>query len=231
MRAPNDLRGQTMVELSLVMPLFVMVLLGIVVLGIGVFFHQQLAAAAREGARFASVHSATANCPTTSSKAPEQSKVPAGFSVDFCDSYLQGWPKMTAHTRGHLFGLPASEVHLSACWSGYVDPDIPGSYDAPPPGEYTDPVTGTTTVENTEWSPCLIDGHDPSSALASIGCSAGMGRTDTASNLSDSDVANVANRVTVYVCYRWRPPLAGFLLIPNEVVLRAASTESIQRQQ
>jgi hypothetical protein len=58
-----------------------------------------------------------------------------------------------------------------------------------------------------------------------------MSRTDTASNLSDSDVANVANRVTVYVCYTWRPPLAGFLLIPNEVVLRAASTEPIQRQQ
>lgn len=231
MGSPHAARGQTMVELALVMPLFAMVLTGIVVLGVGVFYNQQLAAAAREGARFASVHSATADCPTTSSKPPEQSKVPAGFSVDFCDSHAQGWPKMTAHAKNHLFGLPASEVHLSACWSGYIDPDIVGSYDAPPPGEYTDPVSGSVTVENTEWSPCLIDGSDPSAALGSIGCSAGMSRTDTASNLSDSDVANVANRVTVYVCYRWHPPLAGFLLIPNEVVLRAASTESIQRQQ
>jgi len=225
----HRLRGQTLVELALVMPLFVMVLMGIVVLGVGVFYNQQLANAAREGARFASIHSATADCPTTSSLAPEQSKVPAGFSVAFCDSYQEGWPKMTAHAKDHLFGLPPSQVHLSACWSGYTSDT--GQHDAPPPGEYPDPVTGVPTPVNSTWAPCTIDGSDPSSALGSIGCAAGMSRTDTASNLSDSDVANVANRVTVYLCYRWRPPLAGFLLIPSEVVLRAASTESIQRQQ
>jgi hypothetical protein len=203
--------------------------MGIIVLGVGVFYQQQLAAAAREGARFASVHSATADCPTTSSVAPEQSKVPGGFSVDFCDSYQAGWPKMTAHAQSHLFGLPPADVHLSACWSGYVSDT--GQHDAPPPGVYPDPVTGAPTPVNSTWDPCLIDGSDPSSALESVGCTPGMSRTDTASNLSDSDVANVANRVTVYMCYRWRPPLAGFLLIPTEVVLRAASTESIQRQQ
>ncbi len=226
----RSLRGQTLVEMALVMPLFIMVLFGIVVLGTGIFYHQQLANAAREGARFASVHSATADCPTTSSKAPDFSKVPAGFSVNFCDSYQQSWPKMTAHTEAGLAGLSRTEVHVSACWSGYVD-SATGQYDAPPPGEYPDPVTGSPTPVNSTWTPCLIDGSDPSSDLGSIDCAAGMSRTDTASNLSDSDVANVANRVTVYVCYTWRPPLAGFLLIPNEVVLRAASTEPIQRQQ
>lgn len=227
MRSP---RGQTLVEMALVMPLFIMVLFGIVVLGIGVFYQQQLANAAREGARFASVHSATADCPTTSSKVPDYSKVPAGFSVDFCDSYTQSWPKMTPHTKAHIAGIPPANVHLSACWSGYVDSST-GQYDAPPPGEYPDPITGLPTPVVSTWAPCLIDGSDPSSALGSIGCEAGLARTDTASNLSDSDVANVANRVTVYVCYRWRPPMAGFLLIPNEVVLRAESTEPIERQQ
>jgi len=63
-------RGQTLVEMALLMPIFLMVLLGIIVLGTGVFYQQQLANAAREAARFASVHSATSDCPTTSSIDP-----------------------------------------------------------------------------------------------------------------------------------------------------------------
>lgn len=229
MAPSNERQGQTLVELALIMPVFLMVLLGIVVLGVGVFYNQQLANAAREGARYASVHSATSNCPTTSSLPPEQSKVPAGFSVDFCDSYNAAWPKMTAHAKSHLHGIPPSEVILSACWAGYVDQDT-NNYDAPPPGEYPD-ASGVPTPMNSAWSPCLIDGADPTGNLGGVGCAPSMSRTDTASNLSDSDVANVANRVTVYMCYRWRPPLAGFLLIPGEIVLRAASAEPIQRQQ
>ena len=37
--------------------------------------------------------------------------------------------------------------------------------------------------------------------------------------------------MTAYACTVWRPPLAGFLLIPSEVTLRAVITEPIQRQQ
>jgi len=155
--------------------------------------------------------------------------VPAGFSVDYCDPYEDGWPKLTPHTKGHIFGSPPSAVHLSACWSGYVSDT--GQPDAAPPGTYTHPVTGTVTVSNSTWEPCLIDGRDPSAELGTISCAGGLTRTDSASNLSDSDVANVANRVTAYLCYRWQPPLAGFLLIPAEVVLRASSTEAIERQQ
>lgn len=228
MRSPDRARGQTLVEMALIMPLFTMVLLGIVVLGIGVFYQQQLASAAREAARFASVHSATADCPTTSALDPVLSMVPAGFSVDFCDPHESGWPKMTQHAKGHIFGVPPTAVHLSACWSGYVSDT---GHDAPPPGTYTHPVTGAVTSSNSTWDPCQIDGSDPSGDLGSIDCTAGLSRTDTASNLSDSDVANVANRVTVYLCYRWQPPLAGFLLIPEEIVLRAASTEAMERQQ
>ena len=232
MRRADRVRGQTLVEIALIMPLFLMVLLGIVVLGIGVFYQQQVASAAREAARFASVHSATSDCPTTSSLDPDLSLVKAGFSVDFCDPHEASWPKLTEYAKGHIFGIPKSEVHLSACWSGYVSDT--GQHDAPPPGIYTDntdPLAPVVTEVISTWEPCEIDGADPSSDLGSIGCSAGLARTDTASNLSDSDVANVANRVTVYLCYRWHPPLAGFLLIPAEIVIRAASTEAIERQQ
>ena len=227
-RIPS-IRGQTLVEMALLMPLFIMVLLGIVVLGMGVFYQQQLANAAREAARFASIHSATSDCPTTSSLDPAYSMVPSGFSVDYCDPHESAWPKLTSHAKGHIFGISTAAVHLSACWSGYVSDS--GQHDAPPPGTYTDPTTGAVTTSNSTWAPCQIDGRDPSGDLGSIGCAAGLSRIDTASNLSDSDVANVANRVTAYLCYRWQPPLAGFLLIPAEVVLRAASTESIERQQ
>src|SRR5688500_10660721 len=88
--------GQTLVEMALVMPLFVMVLVGIIVLGTGVFYQQQLANAVREGARFAAVHSASASCPTVSTLDPILSAQPGGY-VDFRDPHETRWPKMTTH--------------------------------------------------------------------------------------------------------------------------------------
>ena len=41
----------------------------------------------------------------------------------------------------------------------------------------------------------------------------------------------IGNRVTAYACYNWTPPLAGFLLVPQQVTLRGVITEPIQRQQ
>jgi hypothetical protein len=52
---------------------------------------------------------------------------------------------------------------------------------------------------------------------------------DKASNLAVSSLGT-ANKVTVYACYDWSPPLAGFLLIPESVALRATITEALQHQ-
>ena len=52
-------RGQALVEFALILPLFIMVLTGVIVLGIIVFYNQQLTNAAREAARFAAIHSAS----------------------------------------------------------------------------------------------------------------------------------------------------------------------------
>ena len=41
-RHADHRRGQTMVELALILPLFLSVLFGIVILGIGVFYQQQV---------------------------------------------------------------------------------------------------------------------------------------------------------------------------------------------
>ena len=55
---------------------------------------------------------------------------------------------------------------------------------------------------------------------------------DQASNLavSDSELAVASNRVVVYACYAWNPPLAGFLLIPNSVVISSVYSEALQHQ-
>ena len=59
-------RGQALVEFALVFPLFLLVLFSIIAFGLYVFYNQQLANAAREAARYAAVHSSTAQCPTVS---------------------------------------------------------------------------------------------------------------------------------------------------------------------
>ena len=45
---------------------------------------------------------------------------------------------------------------------------------------------------------------------------------DMASSYAKSDARN-ANQVTVVTCYPWRPPLAGFLLIPETLNSSASS--------
>jgi hypothetical protein len=130
---------------------------------------------------------------------------------------------MTAHARGKVFGLDAAQVLFSACWSGYRTAN---QYDVPPPGTY--PVQGTIV---SDWAQCSIGGADPTQNAGAIGCASGLSRQDTASSMSDGQGAVVANRVTVYACYQWSPPAAGFLLIPETITFRAVISEPIQRQQ
>lgn len=222
--------GQTLVEMALVMPLFTMLLTGIIVLGMGVFYQQQLTNAAREAARFAAVHSATAQCPTVP-RLP-YNPAPEPLTYTRCDRPEEGWPKMTPHARSAVSGLPRSDVHVAACWSGYRLGGGTGTYDAPPPGTYD--IGGTPLVVSTTdsvFAQCGIDGQDPTTNLGLIGCRAGLPTTDQASAMSESPDRIVANTVTAYACYLWEPPLAGFLLIPEQVALRAVVTEAIQRQQ
>lgn len=222
-----------MVEMALVMPLFVMTLFGIIVLGIGVFYQQQITNAAREAARFASIHSATAQCPTVSRIDPVSAFKPDTYTR--CDRPEDAWPKMTAAGRGAIFGLPASDVRIAACWSGYVD-DTTAAYDAPPPNPspgYDFGGSAGPTPVTSHWQPCQIDGQNPATDPGAIGCASNVHTTttDTASDLSEKAGVVVANQVTAYACYNWQPPLAGFLLIPDTVILRGVISEPIQRQQ
>jgi hypothetical protein len=213
-------RGQALVEFALVLPLFVMILTGIIILGIGVFYQQQVTNAAREAARYASIHSTSSRCPTISTLYPGL-PLPGGYRYE-CDTPADRWPLMTAEGRSRIFGLPPANVQITPCWSGYVD-DLSGSIDAPPDNS----VAGNQST----WVPCFIDGNNPTTDANALGCSPDLATTDTASEISEGQGRNVANQVTAYACYEWSPPLAGFLLIPETVTLRGVVSEPIQRQQ
>jgi hypothetical protein len=225
-------RGQAMVELALIFPLFIMVLFGIIILGIGVFYQQQVTNAAREAARFASISSATAQCPVASTLAPQSP--PLTYPAGGCDRPADSWPKMTAAGRRLVFALDPTDVKIAACWSGYrmiVGGAPTGAYDAPPP--LPPPGYAVIGAVDSGFAQCTIETADPTTSPNAIGCHDGLAATtqDEASNLSEGPGVIVANTVTAYACYQWSPPLAGFLLIPETVTLRAVITEPIERQQ
>lgn len=245
-------RGQTLTEFSLVAPLFFMVLFGIIVLGIAVFYQQQVTNAAREAARYAALHTATSRCPTVSNLAPDVALLPLPNSYYPCDAPSARWPAMTTAAREHVFGLASSEVRVTACWSGYWTKDTSGGWAAH--DEVAVNPDGTVnpfrecTVRVFGWTPDQDPDVDVSSlqivnprTMATAGgvaitvdCARPFPLTtpsdDMASSYAKSDGRN-ANQVSVLACYAWRPPLAGFLLIPQTLHLTGAITESLEYQQ
>lgn len=226
-------RGQTLVEFALVAPLFILVLAGIVIFGSGVFYQQQLTNAAREAARYAAIHSATSQCPTTSRLDPAWNRI---NDINFdknnyysCDPPALGWPMMTAYARSKVFGITASEVYFGACWSGYWDEDPAASYDAPA----LNPADG----QPNDFRECTIGGIDPREDTGSLPCPPPAtvlvpadpdATDDKASNLAAS-AAYTANQVTVYACYEWTPPFLGDF-VGGAVTLQAVITEAMQHQ-
>jgi hypothetical protein len=217
-------RGQALLEFALVFPLALLVIFGIIVIGLYVFYQQELTNVAREASRHASIHSSTAACPTASWRDPQA----PGWNYPAYPFHCDGpnnpndalpWPKMTAHARASAWGLDASKVHLNACWSGYVPPGGVGLYQADFPS-----VDGSGTPNT--FVQCTIDGLDPTTTAGSLDC---RSRMTTAADDPASDVPG--NQVTVYACFRWSPPLSGLLLIPSQITMRAVITEVIQRQQ
>lgn len=223
--------GQTLVETALVLPLVVLLLSGIIVFGIGLFFQQQVTNLAREGARYAATHSATSSavspsqCPVRGWLDYNPAQVPIDITVDppACEDEPNDsppWPNMNAHARNFAFGLNPNDVHLTACWSGWHEG---GNHDAGP----TNPTTGDPNT----WIDCTMEGGiNPITQTSSLACpSHTVNGDDKASHLATSSGVT-ANRVTVYACYVWTPPMAGFLGIPDPITIRAVITEAVQHQ-
>jgi hypothetical protein len=232
MRGRRERAGaQALVEFALVFPIAVIVLFGIIVLGLYVFYQQQITNVARESARWAAIHSSTSICPTVGWRDPQ----PPGVypNPNTCDGPNNPndtipWPYMTAQGRNNAWGLNPSAVMINACWSGYIPTGTApgGSTNADyPPVQ----VVSGVTVQNT-YVQCTIGGVDPVSETSKLGCRLRMTvpPDDPASNRADGIVNN---QVTVYACFQWTPPMAGLLMIPSQVTMRAVITETIQRQQ
>jgi hypothetical protein len=226
--AARSRRGQVLVEFALVVPFAASAIFGIISLGLWVFYQQQATNVAREAARYAAIHSSEAACPTSSwldPQAPPQSYIPFPHHCDGpanpADPYP--WPRMTDHARSFVWGTDPSEVHVNACWSGYrragSDPTANADWPAAEPD-------GAGGVEVNTYVPCTISGLDPVTQTGALGCGDGL---TTASDDSGSDIPG--NRVTAYACFEWTPPMAGFLMIPRSVVMRAVVTEVIHNQQ
>ncbi len=205
--------GQSLVEFALVFPIAVMVFMAIVVIGLLVFYTQEVTNAAREAARYAAIHSSTAQCPTVSWRDPQ---TPPN-SYYRCDPPTS-WPNMVAYGRSKVWGVDAGLVYINACWSGYKHSASDALADSPA----VDPATGGPNI----FVQCTIGGTDPVADQGGLACGPGQttGADDPASDQPQ-------NRVTAYACLVWRPPMAGFLLIPPQVTIRGVVTEDIQRQQ
>jgi TadE-like protein len=222
--------GQALVEFALVFPLFLILLFSIITFGLYVFYNQQLANAAREAARYAAVHTSTAQCPTVGQLDPPDTLQPLKYFR--CDAPELGWTRLTAAARSNIWGMAPNQVSLTACWSGYVDGS--NNYDALP------------TAANT-FTDCTIQGVDPRASPSSLVCPAPLSvplggippqTTKASGDDKASDIAvAVGNNVpypttvTVYTCFQWTPPMAGFVIIPSQITLRAVVTEALQRQQ
>lgn len=206
-------RGQSLVEFALVFPLLVLVMLAIIVIGLLVFYTQEITNAAREAARYAAIHSATAQCPTVSWKDPQ---TPPN-SYYRCDAPTS-WPNMVTAGRSKVWGVDPTAVAINACWSGYKHNATDTLADSPA----IDPASGLPNIP----APCTIGGVDPVNNQGLLACGAGL---TTAADDPASD--QPLNRVTAYACLVWQPPMAGFLLIPTQVTIRGVITEDVQRQQ
>ena len=223
-------RGQALVEFALVFPLFLLVLVSVITLGLYVFYNQQLANAAREAARYAAVHSSTAQCPTVSRInpiGPNQAQ-----SYFRCDPPETGWPRMTAAARAKIWGMAPNQVSLTACWSGYIDSGSPPNADVQPTATGALFTDCTMNLVDPQTSPGALVCPMPATTGSTTGVDSGKADgDDKASDLAYANSIHYPTTVTVYTCFNWTPPMAGFVFIPNQITLRAVITEVLQRQQ
>jgi Flp pilus assembly protein TadG len=126
-------RGSNLVETAIILPIVFMFVLGLIVVGFGVYRYQQVASMSREGARYASVHGTqyaadTGNSAATATDIYNNAILPMAVGID----------------TGH--------VTYSVTWN---TTNSPTSYNpnSTPPGQ---PQTNTVSVTVTyQWTPEL----------------------------------------------------------------------------
>jgi hypothetical protein len=129
-----------------------------------------------------------------------------------------------------------NQVSVVGCWSGYVDPL--NNYDALPNdtnNTFTDCTVRAPGAGSTVFNPKTDEGQLPCPAITKgsqfIPPKADGDDKASAIAVAVANNASYPTTVTVYACFNWTPPLAGFIFIPSQVTLRAVVTEALQRQQ
>ena len=143
--SPSPRKGATVVEFAVVCPAVLLILIGLLVFGMGIFRYGQLSHLAREGARFASTHGGQ----YILDGQPAKTGVSAISSSSDMQSYL----------NSKMIGLDASKLTVNVAWSApisIVPNNIPSYVDTDPnlvpPGQKT--IQNYVTVTLTyQWVP------------------------------------------------------------------------------
>jgi Flp pilus assembly protein TadG len=117
--------GAALVETALVYPILFLLIFGIILMGVAVFRYQQVAHAAREGARWAAVHGASYGEEGATASPPR-------YAATAADIY-------TNAIKPQIAGMHASNVTYSVTWN--TSNKRTRSY------TYTDPSTGAQSVQ------------------------------------------------------------------------------------
>jgi hypothetical protein len=132
--------GQALVEFALVIPLFLVMLMGVVDIGRAIWAQNSLASAAREGARFAIVHggSATTLCPV--GHAGPDAVLPAAGTCSFPTSPSRQAIKDVVIANATAGG---SSLTVTVCYGAGCTGD-------------TDAPAGSGTADNSRGTPVTV---------------------------------------------------------------------------
>lgn len=144
--------GGTLVECAIVFPLTFLIILGMVVLGAGIFRYQEVAHQARVGARYAATHGGM----YSDAKMPEKTGIPAiKTSEDLRNFYISG-PTSKEGSRLVLLKPEALQVDVSWSEATRVNPPNYPYYADPSDITAQKIIQNTVTVTITyNWTPEL----------------------------------------------------------------------------
>ena len=231
---PIDGRGPSAGRVRPRLPLFLLVLFSVISFGLYIFYNQQLANAAREAARYAAVHSSTAAMPDGVAGSIRRRRLrPSNDTYTRCDAPEGGWPK--DDRGGPLEGLGHGTATRSR-WrpAGRATSTPANNYDAlPEPPECRSRIARSTgSIRRTDPGGPRMSGAARRSRPRSHPIEGRRRRQGERSCSCDRHGSQPIRRtVTVYACFNWKPPMAGFVLIPSTITIRAVVTEAMQRQQ
>jgi hypothetical protein len=161
-------RGQALVEFALVLPLFLLLVLGVVDFGRGIFIYAGMSNGAREGARYAIVHGSLAqsidgSCGSGPGTASTTSDSLGGLVIEATGAAAAAWAPPPGGCPAPItvspVGLDPTRYRASVCWGDActVPADCSGPGTNTSPSNVPDvPVTVRTCYRFTAIVPSMF---------------------------------------------------------------------------